>query len=572
MPDATYDVVIVGGGNKALAVGMWLARYGGMSVGIFERRHEIGGGWAAEESPAPGFLANTHAQMIFLWMHYLAAQRDFPEFDAELDMYVMNNSGIFRDTGKCLGIYTVKHDPTQERTAREIARFSERDAEMWLKGWDLREVFLKNAILMINSPAADFELRTMERLPELMAAFQEKGIELDPIYTMYSPLQANKEFWESKELQCILVRQALSGGADVTLPGRGTLPLQYAAILPYMCFHVGGTHQAAHAAHKILLADGAKIWTHCEVDKVIIENGTATGIRLTDGTEIGARKLVISTLSPQQLCFDLIGREHLSSQILRRIELLESKHTTIGWYNWALQEPPEYTAAEFNPDINYAYWLGLHQVTDPDTIARETYWRRLGKMAPLEDQNPVVWCHSRIDPRYAPPGKAQASHENFMPPATALTEREWLQLKKQHSEDMISLWQTFAPNMTWDNVIGCAPDTPYDCCRLKNMGPEGNWNVLDPVPHQMGKFRPIPELSDYRTPIKNLYATGVGWPFGCGASVGEGYSCYKIIAEDLGLGKPWLEPGKEEPDSLYEVMKTLEKKLQEKAKTKVGVK
>jgi len=44
MPDATYDAVIIGGGNKALAVGMYLQTYGAMDVAIFERRHEIGGG------------------------------------------------------------------------------------------------------------------------------------------------------------------------------------------------------------------------------------------------------------------------------------------------------------------------------------------------------------------------------------------------------------------------------------------------------------------------------------------------------------------------------------------------
>jgi len=126
MPDATYDAVVIGGGPKGLACAMYLQTYGAMDVAIFERRHEIGGGWATEESAAPGFLSNTHATMIYLWLHYLPFQRDFPEFDAELDMYVINNAAIFRDTGKCLGVYSVKHDPTQERTAREIARFSER--------------------------------------------------------------------------------------------------------------------------------------------------------------------------------------------------------------------------------------------------------------------------------------------------------------------------------------------------------------------------------------------------------------------------------------------------------------
>jgi len=427
MPDETYDAVIIGGGNKGLATAMWLARYGGLSVGIFERRHEAGGCWASEESAAPGFISNTHAQMIFLQQHWPAAWRDFPEFEeygCKVDMHVINNSGIFRDSGKCLGIYSVKHDPTQERTAKEIARFSERDAELWLTAWNMRDVIRPGSAGMGTPGTAE------ERMQTLLTALEKKGIKQEPILGTYSVLRGAKETWESKEMQCIMVRMSLSAGTDVTLPrggaGGGGLAGIYLGIgLPTMCFQVGGTHQVAHAAHKILVADGAKIWTHCDVEKVIIENGTATGIRLTDGTEIGARKLVVSSLSPQQLCFDLIGKEHLSDQIIRRIELLESSHTTIGWYNWALHEAPKYTAAEFNPDINEAYWLGLHQVTDPDTIARETYWRRLGKYAPIEDLNPVAWCHSLVDPRYAPEGKHLASHENFMPPASALTEKEY---------------------------------------------------------------------------------------------------------------------------------------------------
>jgi len=564
MPDETYDAVIVGGGNKGLAVAMWLARYGGLSVGIFESRHEVGGCWASEEKAAPGFISNTHAQMIFLGMHWPAAWRDFPEFEeygCKVDMHVINNSGIFRDSGKCLAIYSVKHDPTQERTAREIARFSERDADLWLTAWNMRDVVRPGAAEMGTAGTVEEGMQT------LLATLAEKGIKQEPILGTYSAIRGAQETWESKEMQCIMVRMRLSAGTDVTLPrgGGGIAGLFLGSTLPYMCFQVGGTHQVAHAAHKILVADGAKIWTHCDVEKVIIENGKATGIRLTDGTEIGARKLVISTLSPQQLCFDLIGRDYLSDQIIRRIELLESSHNIAGWYQWAIHEPPKYTAAEFNPDINEAYWLGLHQVTDPNTIARETYWRKLGKMAPIEDLNPIAWCHTLADPRYAPEGKHLASNEIWMPPAPALTEKEWMAFKKEHAKDMLSLWQTFAPNMTWDNVIGYSIDTPYDVCRMKNLRPNGCWSVIDTVPSQTGAFRPIPELHGHRTPIKNLYATGAAWE-GIGAGVSEGgYNCYKVIAEDLDLGKPWLEPGKEEPASLYEQVAIREKRLQEQA-------
>jgi L-2-hydroxyglutarate oxidase LhgO len=43
MADATYDAVLIGGGTKALITAMYLAKYGGMSVCIFERAHEAGG-------------------------------------------------------------------------------------------------------------------------------------------------------------------------------------------------------------------------------------------------------------------------------------------------------------------------------------------------------------------------------------------------------------------------------------------------------------------------------------------------------------------------------------------------
>jgi len=64
MSDQVFDAVIIGGGNKGLIMGMYLARYGGMSVGIFERRHEAGGGWTTEEGAAPGFLNDCHATSV----------------------------------------------------------------------------------------------------------------------------------------------------------------------------------------------------------------------------------------------------------------------------------------------------------------------------------------------------------------------------------------------------------------------------------------------------------------------------------------------------------------------------
>ena len=135
MADKTFDAVIVGGGNKALLLAMYLIKYGGMSVGIFERRHEIGGCLATEEISAPGFRGNTHANIILPW-YYAPVYRDFPEFwdyGAQWDQHLCSDGFVFKDTESCLAIYSDKHDPSQERTCREIARFSEKDADTWAK-------------------------------------------------------------------------------------------------------------------------------------------------------------------------------------------------------------------------------------------------------------------------------------------------------------------------------------------------------------------------------------------------------------------------------------------------------
>ena len=49
VPDETFDAVIIGGGSKALYLALYLVKYAGMSVGIFERRYELGSGLVTEE-------------------------------------------------------------------------------------------------------------------------------------------------------------------------------------------------------------------------------------------------------------------------------------------------------------------------------------------------------------------------------------------------------------------------------------------------------------------------------------------------------------------------------------------
>ncbi|TEU04035.1 MAG: NAD(P)/FAD-dependent oxidoreductase [Dehalococcoidia bacterium] len=563
MPDATYDVVIAGGGCKALYLAMYLTRYAGMSVGVFERRHELGGGLATEETAAPGFRGNTHANLA-LWSYWLPLYRDFPEFweyGAKVDQYPVSGGASFLNNETCVAIYSEKVDPTQEKSAAEIARFSGKDAETWLKlsaavsGDAIQKMMLDLFFIPADKRMSP---EVLMHQAEAFAVLAAAGVEIDGLILQASGVRATREFFESKEMQYLITRGYVSAAID---PSDATTAIFLPFILAYAnnLFLVrGGTHQVAHAAHQILVHDGCKFHTHAEVTKVLIENGTATGVRLADGSEIKARKLVITAgLSAGQVV-DIVGRDVFGEKISRRVDLLSTRNIgCLMWYTFALNEAPSYITEAINPDMHACFWHMLASKADPEHAINECRYAKMGKLPPLEDYNPTVWCHSLIDPSYAPPGKHVAQTEMQGPPAAMYTEREWIEIKKKHMEDLVTYWSQFAPNMTWDNIIGVDSNSPYDCLRMKNLEPDGNFAGIDMSPCQRFELRPIPELAAHRTPVKNLYCTGGHWPMGVNMGSDSSYTCYKVIAEDHDLAKPWEEPGKEEPDSLLEERKKL---------------
>ncbi len=540
MADATYDAIVIGGGGKGLVVAMYLAKYGGMDVVVFESRHEAGGGWATDEGPAPGFLADYHATGVSPSYH-IPIEWDFPQWRELSGQYIPTKVGsgvVFKEDDSCLVIYSRKLDPNQERSAKEIARFSERDAETWVKLYhNLDKLWPAYFEFIHNPPPPPGVPDALERL------LMDPDSGFDPSWAVKTPLEVARELFESDAVIAMLMRvgQSLRGTPPDVQAGFDLVSLALSMACAPNSGLIGGTHQWAHAATKILASHGGKVFTKQEVDKVLIENGRAVGVRLADGTEVEARKLVVSALDPYTLCFRLIGKEYLDWRLLRRVENLERRLACITWYTWALHELPQWKAADFNPDIYETSMLYLIS-KDPESLVREHATITLGKL-PTDLQLTTI-IHSVGDKTRSPEGKYAILTEQFTLPANILTEREWVEYKRHHAEEVINLWQKHAPNMTWDNVVGYIPLTPYDHCKLANMGPTGDWTVLDNITSQRGRFRPVPELAHYRTPIKNLYATGSSWHAYGGGSSQQAYTCYKVIAQDLGLEKPWEKEGR----------------------------
>jgi phytoene dehydrogenase-like protein len=432
-------------------------------------------------------------------------------------------------------------DPNQEKSAKWIAKFSEKDAETWLNIYDKSKKYYLPAILeWLFTPAQPFGVQdAMDRL------IMNPDAGIDPAWLYMSPAQLFRDLFESKEAQVLFAREVQACALTPDMYGSGLATFMMLALnVVGLAVAVGGNHQVSHAAQKVVLENGGKIYTRSKVDKILIKNGRATGIKLADGTEIEAKKLVLSGVDPNQLCLELIDKEYLSEKIRRRIKNLERDWVTITWYTWALYERPKYKAENFEPDIKESAWIHLG-TKGLDDILDEAYYRRLGMMPPLDKLNIGVADTTMADKTSAPEGRATVLTEQWAIPAWKMSEIEWKKFEKEHADDLLKVWSRYASNMTWDNVIGYVPVTPYFTSRhARNWGPAGNWAVIDHSPSQLGRFRPIPELASGRMPIKNLYATGVGWhPFALGSSF-QGYNIYKVIAEDFGLRKPWVDKGR----------------------------
>ena len=547
MSDKIYDLIYIGAGNKNLINAMYATKYGGLKVGMFETRHEAGGGWCSDESPAPGFVAD-HCSHLHIYLHHHGPiWLDFPEWEEYGVRFAKPRLGpctVFREDDTWCGTYSVWEEGYRDKTYDLIKRFSEKDAETFLYYEGKWTKYIYPAFLEWTfSPPVPFgQPDAMERL------FMNPDSGIKPQWAMMSAVQLMRDLFESPEGQSFGIRTVQSAGVDVTAYGSALAGLCLMMIFMDSIVIKGGTHQCAHASQRVIYENGGEIFHRSTVEKIIVEDGRARGVRLSDGTEIEAKLGVVSGANPMDLVQELTGPEHWPDDVPRKVDNMELDFSAASWYNWALKEQPVYKAEAFDPDIRDSCWLTLSR-KGMDVMVKEIHRRLAGEWPDPDDFSLVIADWSRFaHDYYAPPGDfATIVTEQYVQTATRYSDKEWKEIEKRHADEIISFWGRYCPNVTWDSVIGHVPVTPYFTSKhAPNFGAHGNWDIVDINGPQLGRFRPIPELADLRNlAVKDLYPCSAGWhPYGGAMSV-QGYWVYSVIAEKHGLrmptGKDWTE-------------------------------
>ncbi len=542
MADARYDVVVVGGGHHATIIACYLAR-AGLKVGVFERRGLIGGGATSGRGPAPGFLMNYCSHWTRFYGH--PAYRDLG-LEAEGLRYVFpdENEGMVWEDGTSFVGYSafkvVDHatgrqayaQENVDRTHAQIARFSRRDADTYL---DLLEKYSRHwkPAFARHRFTAPPPWGMPDPLEELVGR-PETGIE--PVHQFMTLRQLAYDFFESPELRTLFMRAAATStgcfGDDVIgLQGLiHVLPL--ALSFEPAAIAVGASQSISDA----LVAAGKKLgveyFTQSEVDEILASGDRATGIRLHKGGTVAAN-VVASSLGLPQTVLRLMRSVAVHHRIVHRLKNIHYDRGQLFWANVALHEPPRYAAAQSNPAVGPQPRL-LWGPKDPDYIATryqpEIYLKGHAERIYAFTSVDTLWDSTR-----APVGKHLVGVEEFAAPRRLFNGEGWRAVKESFKTRLIEQWRHYAPNMTRDNVIAVHVAGPDN---IETMHPdmiEGGYSAGSTIASQLGRFRPIPELSGYRVILKNVYCCSSNLHSGSGIGRGSSLNCFEVMCADLGL-------------------------------------
>ncbi|MFQ5912491.1 MAG: phytoene desaturase family protein, partial [Nitrospinota bacterium] len=442
--------------------------------------------------------------------------------------------GIAFGDGTALCIH---QDP--EKTAASFARFSRKDADRY------RQIHAKYTLEMRGFVTSVMYNRPLP--PQEMAArlSGELGEEVKSYsnMTMYEAVEKNFEDPHVRTLFKLWFH-ILALEND---PGTGAFfPRVFSRMDRFSLVKSGAIH-FTNALAECLKAHGGQILQGAHVSAINHKNGKATGIRLEDGGAIEAKQVVVSTVdAPQTL--EMAGEEAFGPVISEKLRKFKWSPHAICTLHLALNEPPRYTAAGFDPDLNRAFNVFLG-VTTEEQLAENFHATHRGEFPPYPMGNGA--CNTLFDPSYAPPGKHVAFWWPFVPYDLADGGADaWDSKREEFTQRLWEVWRSCAPNLNEKNVLGTHLFTPRDtersCINMKRGSHHVGAYTLD----QVGYYRPTPELSHYRTPLDGLYLAGSSSHFGGSINGGAGYNAANVIAEDFEIKKWWTpmpEPKLGEP-------------------------
>jgi phytoene dehydrogenase-like protein len=500
------DAVVVGSGINSLACAALLAR-GGWSVRVLEREDELGGCIRTAELTEPGYLHDVFSAWHPLWLGG-AAHAELADELAQRGLEYLNTD---------LPTATL----TPEGEATFLLRSTEANvAELGEEWRGAVESFLPNADLAFGVLGTELWSRDGMRLG--LRTYRRLG-RRGAVEFVGDVLASSRDWltqtFASERARGVLAPWVLHTGLGPDNAGSGfmTQVIGVAVQEGGMPIPRGGGARLVEALVRLIEDNGGSCETGRDVERVLVRDGEAAGVRTADGEEIPATRAVIANVTPTQLYGRLVEGH---AELGRRFRYGRSEMQI----HFALSEPPRWEG-----DHRLGQTAIVHLTPGLDGVSRAVNEAERG-LLPAE-ATVVVGQPLTMDPSRAPAGAGllwvQLQELPWQVKGDAAGELDvgdgtWTEeLRERYADRIQARISRHVPNLESSirkRVTLSPADLQAANVNLHHGDPYSGALTLD----QNLLWRPLPANPGHATPVKRLWHIGASTHPGPGLGAGSG--------------------------------------------------
>jgi phytoene dehydrogenase-like protein len=495
------DVVVVGSGHNGLVAAAYLAK-AGLDVLVVEASATAGGMTSTNPfaPEAPEYLINEASIQASL----------FRTTTIDRDLGLSRNYGLRQTVidpahfqlaadGASLGLW---RDP--RKTAAELEYFSKKDARALLELYEVIDAAVEIGLPMMQTNVMEPEITNILKSARAVVKNRKQLVALGR-WMSSSQAEAVEESFEHDMIRAPMLTGLPFMPFDADMSGWSLIYLGVLSKYGVAMFH-GGTGSLPKALIGVIKDNHGDVITSSPVEELIVTSNRCTGVRIRGGTEIRARRAVLTACSPKTTLTRLLPRGVLDPKKQNAADHIPTRKRGIA-------------DAKVNVALSGRLDMSKHEKWRGDGIdlrracnCYHTYEQALeaaracvrGK---VPDAIPgLAQVTNSFDPSMSPAGKDLWWFWTGLTPS--YPEDGWDVARKQITDSVIKDAQSYYKGVE-DMQVAVRPLVLPDI-EERFWAIDGSVYHVDPTISRFGPNKPVAGFAGYKTPIEGLYLTGSG--------------------------------------------------------------
>jgi len=321
MDEKYYDAVIVGGGHNGLVCAFYLAK-AGLKVKILEKRNIVGGAAVTEEFH-PGFRNSTASYTVSLLNPEVIKDMQLKENGLKIVKRPISNFLPIDDKDY------IKVGGSLEDTQQQFRKYSDHDANILPEYYrrienvaDVLRILTTKTPLNLKGGYINIAKTVFDLVP-IARKTNELQEDLFNLFTKSAKDFLDSWFENDHIKACFGFDSVVGNYASPETPGSAYVLLHHVfgeveGEKGAWGHALGGMGSITQIMKSVCEKMGVEITTNASVNKILVQNNSATGVLLEDGSKILSKK-VISNLNPKLLFKNLVNHDDVDKEYLRKM-------------------------------------------------------------------------------------------------------------------------------------------------------------------------------------------------------------------------------------------------------------